>query len=163
MNARALTILALAMTALLAAGCGFHLRGRVELAPQMQTPYLDVPDRYSPLYAELKAALETAGARLAPSRAAASAVVHVHVDESGRNVLSVSARNTPQEYEVFYTIEYSVTADGREMLPRQSRTVMREYAYDDRAVLAKQNEERRLRQALARELASIVTRRLASL
>jgi len=161
MSARTLTILALA--ALLATGCGFQLRGRVELSPQMRTPYLDAADRYTALYAELRAALEAAGAQLAPSREAASAVIHIHVDESGRNVLSVSARNTPQEYEVFYTIEYSVTAGGQELLPRQSRTVAREYAYDDRAVLAKQNEERRLREALARELASITARRLASL
>lgn len=163
MSARTVTFLALAAAAVLAAGCGFQLRGEIELSPQMRTPYLDAPDRYTALYTELKAALEAAGSQLAPSRETASAVIHLHVDESGRNVLSVSARNTPQEYEVFYTIEYSVTAGGADLLPRQSRTVAREYAYDDRAVLAKQNEERRLREALARELASIIVRRLASL
>lgn len=163
MNARRGTILALAAAAVLAAGCGLQLRGHIELSPQMRAPYLEASDRYTPLYAELAAALQAAGAQLAPSREAASAVIHVHVDETGRDVLSVSARNTPQEYEVFYTIEYSVTAGGELLLPRQTRTVAREYAYDDRAVLAKQNEERRLREALARELASIVARRLASL
>lgn len=163
MSTRAPTIVALAAAAVLVAGCGFHLRGRVELTPQMRTPYLDAPDRYSPLYAELRGALEAAGAELAPSAAAASAVIHVHLDESGRNVLSVSARNTPQEYEVFYTIEYSVTAGDRELLPRQSRTVAREYAYDDTAVIAKQIEERRLREALSRDLASIIVRRLMAL
>ena len=163
MSARALMIAMLAAAALAGAGCGFQLRGRVELSPQMRTPYLEAPDRYSALYAELTAALEAAGARLAPTREAASAVIHIYVDETGRDVLSVSARNTPQEYEVFYTIEYSVTSGGVELLPRQARTLARDYAYDDRAVLAKQNEERRLREALARELASIVARRLASL
>ncbi len=163
MNAQRGTILALAAAAVLAAGCGLQLRGSIELSPQMRSPYLEASDRYTPLYAELAAALRAAGAQLAPSREAASAVIHIHVDETGRDVLSVSARNTPQEYEVFYTIEYSVTAGGEQLLPRQARTVAREYAYDDRAVLAKQNEERRLREALARELASIVARRLASL
>lgn len=163
MRVRTLTILALAAAALLAAGCGFQLRGRIELSPAMRAPYLDAPDRYTALYAELTAALEAAGAKLAPSREAASAVIHVHVDESGREVLSVSASNTPQEYEVFYTIEYSVTAGDRELLPRQSRTVAREYAYDDTAVIAKQIEERRLREALSRDLASIIVRHLMAL
>lgn len=158
-----LRVTVLAASALLAAGCGWQLRGDIGLSPQMRTPYLDAPDRYTELHAELRAALQAAGATLATSRESASAVIHVHVDESGRNVLSVSARNTPQEYEVFYTIEYSVTAGGQDLLPRQARTLAREYAYDDRAVLAKQNEERRLREALARDLAAIVTRRLAAL
>ena len=163
MKVRTLTILALAAAAWLAAGCGFQLRGHLELSPAMRAPYLEAPDRYTALYVELTAALEAAGAKLAPSRESASAVIHVHVDESGRDVLSVSARNTPQEYEVFYTIEYSVTAGDRELLPRQSRTVARDYAYDDRAVIAMQNEERTLRDALARDLASIVVRRLMAL
>lgn len=163
MKVRTLTILALAAAAWLAVGCGFQLRGHVELSPAMRAPYLEAPDRYTALYAELTAALEAAGAKLAPSRESASAVIHVHVDESGRDVLSVSARNTPQEYEVFYTIEYSVTAGERELLPRQSRTVARDYAYDDRAVIAMQNEERKLREALARDLASLVVRRLMTL
>lgn len=163
MRTPGVTILVLAAAAVLSAGCGMQLRGRIDLSPQMRAPYLEAPDRYTPLYAELVVALEAAGARLAPSREAASAVIHLHADETGREVLSVSARNTPQEYEVFYTVEYSVTAGGEELLPRQSRTVAREYAYDDRAVLAKQHEERRLREALARELAAIVARRLAAL
>lgn len=162
MKVRTLMLLALAAAGL-AAGCGLQLRGHLELSLAMRAPYLEAPDRYTALYAELTAALEAAGAKLAPSRESASAVIHVHVDESGRDVLSVSARNTPQEYEVFYTIEYSVTAGDRELLSRQSRTVTRDYAYDDRAVIAMQHEERTLRDALARDLASIVVRRLMAL
>lgn len=163
MSRRSTALALLAVLVPLAAGCGYQLRGRIELSPQLREPYLETTDRYTPLYAELAATLEAAGARLATDRATASAVIHIHVDVSGHDVLSVSARNTPLEYEVHYTIEYSVTADGRELLPRQSRTLTREYAYDERAVLAKQHEERRLREALARDLATIVTRRLASL
>jgi LPS-assembly lipoprotein len=151
------------VTASLLAACGFHLRGDLPLSARMKAPYLDVPDRYSPFCRELSGVLVAAGATLAASPEKATAVVKVHKDETGRNVLTISARNTPQEYEVFYTVEYSVTADGKEILPRQKLTLTRDYAYDDMAVLAKQHEEDDIRVALAGDLAAQVARRLAAL
>lgn len=148
---------------MLLSGCGFHLRGQPQLSARMSVPYLEAPDRHSPFHAELLGALEAAGAAPAAMKEAASAIVHVHVDESGRNVLTISARNTPQEYQVFYTVEYSVSAAGQEILPRQKLTLTRDYAYDDTAVLAKQREEADIRRALARDLAALVAGRLAAL
>jgi LPS-assembly lipoprotein len=144
-------------------GCGFQLRGDVELSASMHAPYLEATDHYTPFYGELEQALVGAGASLSPSSQSASAVVHIHSDKTGRNVLTISARNTPQEYEVFYSVEYSVSAAGAEILPRQKLTLTRDYAYDDTALLAKQHEEDDIRASLARDMASLVARRLAAL
>lgn len=151
------------LAAVLAAGCGFQLRGAVQLSGRMAEPYVELPDRFTPFSRELSASLVAAGARLAPSREAATAVVRIHVDEHGREVLSISARNTPQEFEVFYVVEYSVHAGEEEILPRQRLRLTRDYAYDETAVLAKQHEEDDLLEALARDLAALVTGRLAAL
>jgi LPS-assembly lipoprotein len=153
----------LLLAAGLAAGCGFQLRGDVELSARMQTPYVEAADRHTTFYGELKAALVGAGAALSPSSQTASAIVHIHRDLTGRRVLTISARNTPQEYEVFYTVEYSVSSAGKEILPRQKLTLTREYAYDDAAMLAKQHEEDDIRASLARELAALVARRVSAL
>lgn len=155
----AVAVLSLAVVA----ACGFHVRGEAPLPERMRAPYLDAPDRYTQFHSELTRSLQAAGASLAGSPEAASAVVRIHADQTGRNILSISARNTPQEYEVFYRIEYSVSADGEELLPRQQLVLTREYAYDETTVLAKQHEERDIREALARDLAALVTRRLAAL
>ena len=160
MHLQRATVLLLAATL---GGCGFQLRGAVDLSPRMAAPYLEAADRYTPFHAALSQALVAAGSPPAPARAGASAVVRVHRDEWGRSVLSVSARNTPAEYEVYYTVEYSVSADGAELLPRQSLTLTRDYTYDETQVLAKQHEERGIREALARDLAALVVRRLAVL
>jgi LPS-assembly lipoprotein len=151
------------LVAVLLAGCGFQLRGAVELSGRMAEPYIELPDRFTPFSRELSTALVAAGARLAPTREAATAVVRIHVDEHGREVLSISARNTPQEFEVFYVVEYSVQAGEEEILPRQRLRLTRDFAYDDTAVLAKQHEEDDLLEALARDLAGLVTGRLAAL
>jgi LPS-assembly lipoprotein len=160
---RAPGLAAVSLVAVLVAGCGFQLRGATPLSGPMAAPWLEVPDRYTPFHRELVASLESSGARLAPGKDAATAIVRIHVDEHGRDVLSISARNTPQEYEVYYLVEYSVEAGGEEILPRQRLRLTRDYAYDDTAVLAKQHEEDDLLEALARDLAVLVTGRLSAL
>ena len=64
---------------------------------------------------------------------------------------------------MYYTVEYSVGAAGAEILPRQELTLTRVYAYDERAVLAKEHEEQAIRAALAGDLAALLVRRLAAL
>jgi outer membrane lipopolysaccharide assembly protein LptE/RlpB len=64
---------------------------------------------------------------------------------------------------VFYTVEYTVTSGGAEVIAAQPLEVTRDYSYDTTAVLAKQREQAILREALAQDLASLVLRRLASL
>lgn len=156
---RAIALLPLA----LAAGCGFHLRGQLPLPAVVARPYIETGDRYSPLYDALTSQLRAAGASLAPDAATASAVIRLHVDSTGRELLSIAANNKPGEYEVYYAVEYSVTAGERELLARRQARLTRDYSYDEAAVLAKEHEEQSLRVALADELAGLILRRLAAL
>lgn len=157
---RASLILAafLALTA-----CGFHLRGEAPLPALMAKPWIDTQDRYSPLYAALTQRLEAAGATLAPNAADASAVINLHLDDTGRELLSVTADNKPGEYEVYYAAEFSVSNGATELLSRKQVKLTREYGYNETAVLAKEHEEDSLRAALAEEIADLIMRRLAAL
>jgi LPS-assembly lipoprotein len=144
-------------------GCGWQLRGHTRLPEAMSVTYVDAKDRYSDFTQALQAHLRASGARLVEEPARASASIRVLRDESGQRVLSISARNTPQEYEVYYIVEYAVSAGSTELLPTQRLELTRDYTYDEAAVLAKQREEASLREALARDLAAQVLRRIASL
>lgn len=154
--------LLLAAAALLA-GCGFHLQGAVALPPGVRTVYLAVPDQFSPFATELRDAVSRAGATPAASSSVADAVIRVTRDRTGRRVLSVSTRNTPQEYEIFYTVEYSVDRAGKEAVPTQTLELTRSYSFAESQLLAKQREEDLLRDEMARQLAALVLRRLQSL
>ncbi|MGQ0429539.1 MAG: LPS-assembly lipoprotein LptE [Gammaproteobacteria bacterium] len=156
---RLLATAALALTA----GCGFHLQSAAPLPAAMTRPYLDSADRYSPLHAALVARLEAAGAQLAADPASATAVIRVHVDLTGRELLSVATGNRPGEYEVYYAAEYSVTAAGQELLARQQLRLTRDYSFDETTVLAKEHEEQSLRAALAEEIAALMLGRLSAL
>ena len=65
-------------------------------------------DELSPFAVELRRAIDAAGAGLADNAGEADAVVRITQDRTGRRVLSVSSRNTPQEYQIFYSVEFSV-------------------------------------------------------
>jgi LPS-assembly lipoprotein len=90
-------------------------------------------------------------------------VIRVHDDRTGRRVLSVSARNTPQEYEIYYAVEYSIDRGGSEAVPAQRLELVRNFSFDESRLLAKDREEEILRDALARDLADLLLRRLDSL
>jgi len=146
-----------------AAGCGFRLQGGVGPLPEVagQT-YLEAKNPYTDFYASLRDELRDRGATVVESREDASAVLRIIEDDSGQRILSVSARNVPREYEVFYLITFSLEANGSELLAPQSLLVTRSYTYDETQVLGKSAEEGELRLSLARDLAMRVLRRISA-
>jgi LPS-assembly lipoprotein len=150
----------------LAAGlgsCGFHLQGSARLPEDARSVYIAASDELTPFAVALRQDLQRSGASIAPSAAAAGTVVRITRDRSGRRVLSTSARNTPQEYETFYAVEYSIDRAGKEVVAPQALELTRNYSFEQSKLLAKDREEEVLRDAMARDLANLVLRRLAAL
>ena len=152
----------LAATLLLGA-CGFHLQGHAPLPPAVKNAYLEVPDRQSDFVQSLRHAMVSNGVRLAHEKGQASAVVSIVKDTVTRRVLSVSATNQPNQYEVTYSVSFTVTAGDQELLSQQDISATRNYSFDERLLLAKNHEEDVLRQDMAHDLADMVMRRLSSL
>jgi LPS-assembly lipoprotein len=158
---RALALLVLAGAGI--AGCGFHLQGAETLPESARNVYVATSDELTPFAVELHQSLERSGVRFAASAGAAGTVVRIGTDRTGRRVLSVSASNTPQEYEIFYVIEYSVDRAGKEVAAKQRLELTRNVSFENSQLLAKDREEDVLREAMARDLANLVLRRLAAL
>jgi LPS-assembly lipoprotein len=151
------------LAAVLLGGCGFHLQGHTPLPAVVRQPFVEAPDRQSDFVQHLRHALLSNGAELTPEKDKASAVVSILRDSVARRVLSVSATNQPNQYEVTYTVGFSVSAAGKELLPPQELTATRTYSFSESLLLAKNHEEDILRQDMAHDLADMVMRRLASL
>lgn len=156
-----ITCVALAAAAL--TGCGFHLQGVGQLPEDARRVHVLTPDELTPFAVELRRAIERSGGHIAGNSAAADVVLRIERDRSGRRVLSVSARNTPQEYEIYYNVEYTVERGGQQLIERQPLELIRNLSFDQSQVLAKDREEAILRDAMARDLAMLVVRRLESL
>lgn len=164
MSTRSHLMVALALVApLLVVACGFHLQGRTPLPAPLAVTYVITTDRQTDFVQGLRRALITSGAKLATKSEGATGTVRILKDDVTRKVLSVSANNTPREYELTYTVEFAVTAADKELLPAQKVSVTRDFSFDERVLLAKENEEALLREGMARDLVGIVMRRLSSL
>jgi LPS-assembly lipoprotein len=153
---------ALAAAALLSA-CGFQLQGRQQLPPRLATVQVDAVDRHSDFTRALRRSLDASGARLVDGNGTGIAVVRILSDQVTENVLSVDARNIPTDYELIYEVEVEVRAGGEELMPAEPFSLSRIYSFNETRKLAKEREKDVLRQALARDMAGMVLRRLTSL
>ena len=154
---------ALVTVTLVLAGCGFQLQGQLVAPPGMERTYIDAVERNSQFDRELRRQLLAAGVELADSPGQATAILAVTADDTGQRVLSVSARNVPTEFEVFYTVRYAITSGGESLLEPQELTLTRDYTYDATLVLGKAKEEQLMRDAIVDDLVRIVLKQISAI
>jgi len=130
---------------------------------EMQRTYIATDDRHSLFYRELRIELQEAGVNIVDSPADATATFSITFDETDQRVLSVSARNVPTEYEVYYTIRYNIDNGSNRLLEPQTLTVTKDYTYDELLVLGKAHEEELLRDACVDDLVRIVLKQISAL
>lgn len=163
MSARLLRLFPLACTLFVLGACGFQLQGATRYPAELAAVYLDVPDPNSDLAFQLQRTLAAGGVGLARNEREATATLRIAAERYGRRVKSVSAQNRPTEYEVFYEVEYLVSTATETLVPRQPLARTRIFPYSERDILGKQQEEDLLRDAMAREIAGVIARRLADI
>ena len=110
-----------------------------------------------------RAQIEAAGVDVTASPDDATATLTILNDLTGQRVLSVSARNVPTEFEVFYTIRYAITNDDGSLLEPQELTLTRDYTYDATLVLGKEKEEQLMRDAIVGDLVRIVMEQISTI
>jgi len=129
----------------------------------MSRTYIATNDRYSLFYRTFRMQLEDAGAELVDSPVDATAEFAILTDDTGQRVLSVSARNVPTEFEVYYTVYYTVRSGEKTLLEPQLQTLTRDYTYDETRVLGKAREEELLRKAIVDDLVRLVLVQVSSI
>jgi LPS-assembly lipoprotein len=165
MPARHITAVRLATLAavLACSACGFHLQGSGTLPPALAKTYLQARAPHSDFLLSLNEALRLRGSDVVAAPDDAEAVLDVTADQTGQRVLSVTARNIPREYEVYYAVTFSLRIGEQRVIDNESLVATRSYTYDETQVLAKAAEEQVLRRALAEDLARRVVRRIEAI
>ena len=100
--------------------------------------------------------------KLVDSPADATAIFTIKTDITSQRVLAVSARNVPREYEVYYTITYSLTSGEQTLIDSRTQTQVQGYTWDETKVLGKSLEEQVLRNAIVDDLVRITMIQLTS-
>ena len=155
---------ALAVLVLLGlSACGFHLQGRMPLPDSIRRVHIDAQDEQSDFVRALRASLLASGVELVDRPQPTAATVAISRDRVTERVLTVSARNIPTDYELTYDVEIAVRGAGRELMTPEALSLSRTYSFDEARLLAKDREKAILQDALARDMAGVVLRRLSTL
>ena len=158
------SLVASLMAASLIGGCGFRLQGSVALPQSLAVVRIDTNDTQSDFYVGLRKALLAAGTRVEEDGKDESiAVIHIITDNPVERILTVSTLNVPTENELTYTLKFSVSLSGHELIAPEEHHLIRDYSYSESAQLAKERERAILSEALANDLVSVVMRRLSRL
>lgn len=155
-------LITVALSALLV-GCGFHLRGAIKLPTALEKTYIPAAGVPADLLDQLRLALSGNGAVVVDTPLAGASVLKILKVTSGRRVLSVDRAGKVQEYELRYSVRFSLTGDhGVELVAPQTVQVARDYLFNETEVLAKSEEEAELYRDMRRDVVDTIIRRLQS-
>lgn len=145
-------------------GCGFHLRGAVQLPDSLKTIHIDGLSTKRGVGLTLKQNLISNGIIVVNSYETGSAVLKVLDNEFERRVLSVGSDAKVREYELHGLIRYSVIdANQQTVIEAEEVEAQRDFQFDQDDVLGKSEEEELLRDQLDQQLVRAIMRRLSTL
>lgn len=141
--------------------CGFKLRGSFTLP--FQSFYIGLPAN-SPLGADLRRQIRASQPGvLVDDPKQAEAVFQQVSEKRERIIAAMNAEGRAREYQLRLRYGFRlVDAKGAPLTPVQEIVLAREITYDDNQVLAKNQEEEFLWQAMQQDLAQQILRRLTA-
>jgi len=148
--------------ALIITGCGFQLRGAIELPPLYERVHL-VDKGYSDIGRPLSEALEDAGSKMVSSPKSASSVVTLLSRGTQRRALNVGGKQV-REYELQLDVAFVVQDhQGKQLSEQQTVSLTRNFRNDPNDVLGAGNEEQIIRQEMNQSMVRQILRRLKAI
>ncbi len=150
------TLVALLAAALVSA-CGFRLRGSVTLPEDLRNIYVEAPIEIS---SELATVLDGGGGTVAKTPGEADGVIKVQSENYQQRVVAVdAATGKAREFELLYTLEFSVRMkDGTMLVPPERLVFIRIYVFDPTAVIGATRNVELLRVDMRRDAAERIIR-----
>jgi LPS-assembly lipoprotein len=141
-------------------GCGFQLRGSLELSDEISPLYLQSNSLFE-LARELKLRLATNNVTQTDKPARANYQLILVKENKSRRVLTVDGDGQNKEYLLTYTIDYSINVkDAAQQDVIESISLRRSLLFDTQAVLAVTNESEILYKNMQRDAARLILLKL---
>lgn len=141
-------------------GCGFHLRGKVELAPSLSAIYIKEPVR-TPLRLAVRNAIIFSGGNVVEDEGVATATLNLRDTQIVRRVRTVDLNGKATGYTLTYTTVFDVVGDNGDMLvPPKKATASRSMDYNATQVLASNRESKILAQEMEKDISQQIIRNL---
>lgn len=150
-----LKMLVMVLATALLAGCGFQLRGKAEIPPQMRQLELVMPEGRSELRLELERTLRDNGIELV---AGSPYRLQILSEKQGRRVETLTAQAKVDEYALRTEVRFQVEHGNKLLIPPRAARAERVYTYNTDRVTAKDEEEVMLRHEMQRDIANQILR-----
>ncbi len=150
----------LALVLVLQAGCGFRLRGSVEIPPEYNPMLIQAPGG-SAVERAMRDLLTGSQIRLTTNPAEARLTLRILSENRSARVAAVDLNGKTLAYELHYLVSFeAVGTDGQTRVPRQTLDLARTFDNPDVEVLGKQLEQAMIYDDFAVEAADRILMRL---
>jgi LPS-assembly lipoprotein len=141
-------------------GCGLHFRQAPVLPTSMHHLYISAGSGDAALVRELRRSLTSDSTHIVSDPAESSATLGILKAQQLSRVLTVNNLGQPTEYEVAYQVDFDLQAGGAMLIPRQTLTLTRNYAYSVSNAVGNQEQANVLYGALSRDMAQLIVFRI---
>lgn len=156
-------LLAACLLGLALSACGFHLRSKIVLPPDLGPVRVTSTTQYSPLADAVATGLRHAGAVAADADATNVASLEILSERWGELAIALDNKGRAQEYSMRYaTVFVFRRADGSELMPQQVVELSRDYVSPAQSATGTSTEREILADELRREMAASILRRVQS-
>ena len=139
------------------AGCGFHLRGAVQLP--FPSVYVQVANT-SQVGHDIKRALRASDVRVTENPKDAAATLAILSEIRERHILSLGGQGRVREYQLRYRLAYQVTNPKGVVTPPTEIALKRDISFNDTEALAKEAEQATLYRDMELDAVQQLLRRL---
>lgn len=150
----------LTMACLLLTACGFHPRGMSEVTFKT----ISIQGNSLSMSRELRQTLKSNGIRLLDYQDDAALLFEMIDESNEKRILSLSGGGTVREYELVYKVTFRTRLPNNPIWSEpQTVQSRRNFSYDDKALLAKLDEENKLNADMHSEVVREIMRRLSAI
>ena len=114
-------LIIISLLSLVLASCGFHLRNKNDLPPQLSQLYIKSDHPYAQFESKLKQTLQSLGITLVGEQAEATYTLNILSTNFSYNIPSISTSNQAQSYSYSYSVSFNIIdKNNKVIVPAQA-------------------------------------------
>lgn len=153
----------LLMCCLLSSGCGFHLRGMVDMPSWLNDVAIIIESGHRDLESLLKAQLDAYHIHVTSDPNQAHYWLIIEKDREEQHITSVSSSTTPRQYQMTYVVRYRLQqAKGGDIISSSQVVITRQITINSDRILGSNDEENTLKKEMRRDAAIQILDRIAN-
>lgn len=153
---------------LIISGCGFKLRGLIHAPSWFNNVAIVVQDVHRDLVPMLKEQLQAYGINIVADPSKANYLLILEKDFSQQIITNISSSTTPRQYELIYTVNFSLNAvKGKPLFSSATVVIHRQLTVNNDRILGSDSEEmiihREMHRDATRQIINRISKKSASI